>query len=321
MLNKIKSKKGVTLAELVISLSFIGFLVLGTAVLFSISFKGISGGQKNAVAQQQARTFEIALQDAFSRAKKIEATNEDTGGTFFKITEDGLLIVENGQENASVTLDRISGISFSVTDISDASSIVLRCKINYEIKAESDGAPYIIKGGITLNNIKSASKVFGGIRNVSIPADFSTLAIDSTIQSGPVLPPGVVATNWIPTRQYFGNEYVIHQNRLFYAKWVNTNNEPGQTTTWQEVTNEWRWFNTYNGGDIVIYSGASFKAKWNSTNSEPTVTNAWQEMTSEWRWYNTYNGGDIVTHEGNTYRARWVNENHQPPGGPWQLVS
>lgn len=176
MLNRKNSKKGVTLVELVISLSFIGFLVIGTAVLFSISFKGIHGGQTNAVAQQQARTFEIALQDALSRAKKIDTASTSTNGTVFTINSDGLLIVKSGIANGGVTLDRISGATFSVTDISDSSSIVLRCKINYEITAESDGVPYTIKGGVTLNNIKDASKIFGGIRSVSIPEDFAAFA-------------------------------------------------------------------------------------------------------------------------------------------------
>lgn len=137
----------------------------------------------------------------------------------------------------------------------------------------------------------------------------------------PTSPPGVEAPIWDPTIQYYADEQVYHNGILYYARYINTNHEPGQTVTWQEVTDQWRYYNTYRGGDIVIYNGASFRAKWDTQGAEPTLTNTWQELTDEWRWYNSYVAGDIVIHNGLTYRAKWITQNSQPPSSVWQLLS
>lgn len=76
---------------------------------------------------------------------------------------------------------------------------------------------------------------------------------------------------WLSTKQYHGHEYVMHKNCLYYAKWPNINNEPGKTTMWHELTDEWRWYNSYVLGEVVTHNDFNYRAKKITQNYEPPI--------------------------------------------------
>ena len=130
-------------------------------------------------------------------------------------------------------------------------------------------------------------------------------------------------TTWQYNVFYAAGTYVIHNNKIFYAREGNMNLQPGIVgLPWQEVTNEWRSFNVYKKGDRVIHMGREFEAREDTSNETPGVVDMpWQELTDEWRSFNVYNEGDCVIHNGKQYRATGYTMN-QTPGitGPWELI-
>ena len=83
---------------------------------------------------------------------------------------------------------------------------------------------------------------------------------------------------WSADTAYIGGSYVIYGGKVFYARSWTKSGTPGlYESPWQEITDEWRFFNQYNYGDTVIYNGKTYKAKWVTQNSEPGSTgSAWE---------------------------------------------
>ncbi len=83
---------------------------------------------------------------------------------------------------------------------------------------------------------------------------------------------------WSADTAYSGGTYVIYDGKVFYARFWTKNHTPGLLESpWQEITDEWRFFNAYNEGDTVIYNGKTYKAKWNTQDSKPgSVGSAWE---------------------------------------------
>lgn len=129
--------------------------------------------------------------------------------------------------------------------------------------------------------------------------------------------------NWEPNTVYQEGDYVIYNNCVFWAQYWTRGDEPGTHVVWQEVTDEWRWFNFYNQGDIVIFNGMMFCSRYSGNhNKEPgLMSSPWDEITDEWRHFNVYQNGDIVYYNGHQYRARYYNQNSRPDiSAAWELI-
>lgn len=129
--------------------------------------------------------------------------------------------------------------------------------------------------------------------------------------------------NWDPNTAYGAGDHVIYDGRVFWAQYYSKGNEPGTHVVWQEITNEWRWYNVYAQGDIVIYEGREFKSRHsgNQDKQPGLISSPWDELTDQWRFFNVYTGGEIVWYNGQQYRARWYTQNNQPDiSSVWELI-
>ncbi|MTI94933.1 MAG: hypothetical protein FH749_05505 [Firmicutes bacterium] len=127
---------------------------------------------------------------------------------------------------------------------------------------------------------------------------------------------------WDSVTIYEEDDYVIHDGRIFWARWYIQGIEPGTDPVWQEVTDEWRWYNVYGEGDIVVFEGKEFRARGYSQNDQPGLMRSpWNELTDEWRSFNVYNNGDIVWYNGQQYRAGWYTQNDPPDASHvWEVL-
>ena len=62
------------------------------------------------------------------------------------------------------------------------------------------------------------------------------------------------------------NNYIVYDGKLYYNLWwVDGSTLPGTAQVWQQVSDDWVYFNIYNTGDTVIYNGHTYKARfWTS---------------------------------------------------------
>lgn len=109
-----------------------------------------------------------------------------------------------------------------------------------------------------------------------------------------------------------------------------TNKRPGQGNnlvpygTYQEITDEWVFYNTYYAGDQVFHNGYWWEAvdervngtRFNNTNQvnsiEPGTDVGWTRLSGEWFRYNIYDTNDTVTFNGSTFTAQYYNVDTQP---------
>ncbi|NLC47699.1 MAG: hypothetical protein GX766_11290 [Firmicutes bacterium] len=69
----------------------------------------------------------------------------------------------------------------------------------------------------------------------------------------------------------------MYNGRTFQARHWTQNQEPGLLSSpWQELTDEWRFFNVYREGDEVFYNGKKYRAKYYSQNEQPDSSDAWE---------------------------------------------
>ncbi|BES63866.1 hypothetical protein SANA_03050 [Gottschalkiaceae bacterium SANA] len=131
---------------------------------------------------------------------------------------------------------------------------------------------------------------------------------------------------WDPNQDHYnGGDRVIHQGRVFEARYW-TNDEPGLLgNPWNEITDEWRNFNQYDAGAIVTHNGAQFKAREYINPGAPAPGNlsgTWDEITAEWRNFNVYQTGNTVEYNNHTYRAKWYTKNDTPgTANVWELIN
>ncbi len=128
---------------------------------------------------------------------------------------------------------------------------------------------------------------------------------------------------WDPAKIYDTGDYVTYQGRVYWAQWWTQGQIPGTVSVWQEVTDEWRWFNVYKSGDIVFHNGGKFVSRNDGNqNKEPgLLSSPWNEVTDQWRSFNVYTGGEIVLYNGHQYRAKWYNQNQTPGSADvWELI-
>lgn len=129
---------------------------------------------------------------------------------------------------------------------------------------------------------------------------------------------------WQSDMVYHGGDRVLHNGRLFVARYGTHNDTPGLIESpWQEITNEWRFFNIYHGGAQVIYNGKVFIARnWTQNHTPGLVESPWQEDTENWRFFNIYVAGDEVYHNGEIFRAKWYTQNDTPGSSDvWQRLT
>ena len=146
-----KSKKGVTLVELVIACVIM--VLLGgacTAVIVSGQKLFISGSQ-NANAQLEANIVQTAVLNSLPRMDSVAKVGVDelqskTEGLAFSVSDSTLTIWQNGSE---ITVNNIKGFQCSINKAGDSGSDSARAQFSYTLTL-SDNVP--ISGGLVLNN-------------------------------------------------------------------------------------------------------------------------------------------------------------------------
>jgi len=142
------------------------------------------------------------------------------------------------------------------------------------------------------------------------------VAISSYWETSPENP------TWDSDTIYLEGDYVIHNGGLYWARYWSGYHEPGTHEVWQEITDQWRWFNIYYLGDIVLYDDKTFQSRQSGNQNKVPglLSSPWQELTDEWRSFNIYQTDDLVMYNGQLYRARWYTQNNRPDSaGVWEL--
>jgi len=75
------------------------------------------------------------------------------------------------------------------------------------------------------------------------------------------------------------NSYVVYDGKLYYNLWwVNGSTIPGTVQVWQQVSDDWVYFNIYNNGDTIEYDGHTYRAKFWTSGQAPSDSEygAWE---------------------------------------------
>lgn len=164
-----KSKKGVTLVELVICCVIIVLLAGAcTSVLLS-GFKVYSSGSEVANTQLQMDVLQKTLYNGLPAAKVIDTESTavdavDTGIAVY-FDEDGLFTVRTNGSN--MTIDSVKEFKYSFVKAGDDSSTTARAMLQYSVTFENNA---VYSGGIVLSNLCYDGSV-SGLTDVSISAD------------------------------------------------------------------------------------------------------------------------------------------------------
>ena len=170
----------------------------------------------------------------------------------------------------------------------------------------------------TTTTIETATTTTEDTSTTTIESTTTTTITDETTTTLPDYP------LWSSGTSYSGGSYVIFDGKVFVARNWTQNQEPGLLESpWQEVTDEWRFFNVYSTGDEVIVGESTFVARnWTQNNEPGLISSPWQEVTDEWRFFNVYNKNDIVIYEGREYIAKYYTQNNQPDiSSAWRLLN
>lgn len=158
------SKKGLTLVELILTLILASLIIGGITMVLVTTMHGATKGQTNAVAYQETRVVEKALQQALFSAGTISVGSLSGNGTEMSFSQsNGLTIRKAGVNPITTNEASITGIVLTPqTILKPGSSSVLRCVLAYQITSKYNGSTYTVSGSVVLNNIADASLVLSG---------------------------------------------------------------------------------------------------------------------------------------------------------------
>lgn len=143
-----RSKKGFTLIEIVVALLITGILMVTVISVFLMSQKIYTRGGDISYKQKSITNIETGLQNALSIAAingiKI-SSNLTQSGTDYAI----------GFNSNGDCVEVINGIEYKTDQITEITLKNTGNTMNYEIVPKDSMS--ILKGGIVMNNIKSAS--------------------------------------------------------------------------------------------------------------------------------------------------------------------
>lgn len=165
---KLRSKKGMTLVELIVAVAFTAVVIAAACMVFYFGSHSFQSGTSNAVNQQKATLVESYLQQYASTAFTFSSTDDrSTQGAIFSFS-DGTLNIR------SRTVSGGSTVTSQVASIDGISKIELNIQdkmLNYNIISADQ--TYTLKGGIVLNNYQS-----GDVENLT-PGGGSVLFLAS----------------------------------------------------------------------------------------------------------------------------------------------
>ena len=89
--------------------------------------------------------------------------------------------------------------------------------------------------------------------------------------------------DWDPDVDYpNANTFVVYDGKLYYNLWwVNGTTLPGTNQVWQQVSDEWVYYNIYDAGDTTIYNGVTYRARYWTSQMEPSHSQygAWEQIS------------------------------------------
>lgn len=146
-LNFFRSKKGFTLIEVIAALIITSILMVAVISVFLMSQKIYTRGGDISYKQKSITNIETDLQNVLATATSFAFdSSQPTSGAFYAIgfnSEGNCVEVING---VPYQTDQITALSFNVSNGNT---------MNYEIVPRHEMS--VLKGGIVMNNIKSAT--------------------------------------------------------------------------------------------------------------------------------------------------------------------
>lgn len=158
----IKSKKGLTLVELIAAMAISVIVVGATCTVFFVGMRSAGGGNAAYANHGDAYLLERQLQDSLYKANKASISpitgdaDHDVLVVHFNSDKD-FIVKKNGTLNMTV-----SGIENLTLNTKSAGT---RKEMDYVIKAVSGKNSYTLSGGIVMNNIKNCDEISKTIGN------------------------------------------------------------------------------------------------------------------------------------------------------------
>jgi len=153
MKEKILSKRGFTLTELMVSIIFI-VVIIGTATYaWYVSNVSFGSTKKVSEACSQARSLESMIHSAASTSASLLFREEQLTGYSHFYFDDGVYkVILYGNESimtpVTMEFDAIDEVKYQVIDRGR------KCELTYKIESSDEEGPFYIQGGIILNNIE-----------------------------------------------------------------------------------------------------------------------------------------------------------------------
>lgn len=154
----IRSRRGLTLVELIVAVTLTAVIIGGACSAFYLVSSSYQNGTLSASSQQKALLVENYLRKYAATAYSLsDSTQADKDGVTFAIANDTLTITEHtassSKDKVIATVDGIQKIEFRA----DSSNY-----LNYTIKFPD--TTYTFQGGIVMNN-GSGNELTGAVEN------------------------------------------------------------------------------------------------------------------------------------------------------------
>lgn len=156
-----KSKKGVTLIELIAVISIMTVVMAAALVALYTGSKSATDGAGDYANHGDAYLLETWLRKNLPTASKLNVKNEKetSSGFLADLTEvlnlyfsaDGNFVIEKRGKGSVMQVSGIQKVVLQTDDVGENE------KLHYEITAGSGGRSFILSGGIVLNNVKKGT--------------------------------------------------------------------------------------------------------------------------------------------------------------------
>ncbi len=248
---------------------------------------------------QEGQNFTLPAQVQPSNASNQAVTWNSSDGAIATVDSNGLVTgVSSG--TATITVITVDGgfettCAVTVESVSEPDPVPLAINTDNPPNATKNthypGYIFTVTGGVTPYSFSKTNGVLPegmSLNNDSLEGTpeeegnftFTITVIDNESATTEHVFTLVVDPDYeIWTPGSYGEGLIVFHNGAFFEAHHWTTAEPGTSDHWQELTDEWRFFNTYIENEEVWHNGNKYRAKHWTRGDEPGVANVWELIT------------------------------------------
>lgn len=168
---KRRSKKGFTLAEMIVVIPIAALVIVAGVLTYAVSYGGFKSGTSDFEENLQSTLLKELIEKTLPAAEVLSFKEPEEGCTAVIQSDGKLAFVENYQteDERQYTLDDVKSLTFHVQKSG------AKCKLKYTLVQESDGVERTYTGAVMLLNITDAAFAEAN-PGISLPADINISA-------------------------------------------------------------------------------------------------------------------------------------------------